>query len=65
MLLFGRYPNLAELAYGSDRRGCFEVPEEGKEPSSGIDCPDILPIECDDGDLHEPQAMLNSSPLVS
>ena len=34
-----RYPDLAELAYGSDRRGCFENPDEMKAPASGIDCP--------------------------
>ena len=62
-----RYPNIGELAYGSDRRGCFEIPDNVKEPTSDIDVPDILPIECDDerGDLHDPLAMMNPSQLVS
>ena len=61
-----RYPNVAEFAYGSDRRGCFEIPDNTKEPTSNIDCPDILPVECDDerGDLHDPMAMKNPCPLV-
>ena len=66
-IFFCRYPTIAELAYGSDRRGCFQIPSEDEDPTSGIDCPDILPIECDDerGNLHDPQAMENSSQLVS
>ena len=61
-----RYPDIAELAYGSDRRGCFEIPNDEDEPTCGIDCPDILPIECDDerGNLHDPLAMENPSQLV-
>ena len=35
-----RYPDIAELAYGSDRRGCFEIPHDEDEPTCGIDCPD-------------------------
>ena len=62
-----RFPNLTELAYGSDRRGCFEVPKEDQDPASDIECPDILPIQCDDprGNLHDPLAMKNPSQLVS
>ena len=61
-----RYPDLAELAYGSERRGCFENPDEMKAPTSGIDCPDILPVEHEDRDgYHMPEAMENPSPLVS
>ena len=62
-----RYPNIAELAYGHSRRGCFENPDDNKVPTRGIDCPDILPVEyADESDsLLDAQAMKNPSPLVS
>ena len=61
-----RYPNVAELAYGSRRRGCFENPDDNREPQTELDCPDILPVEHqeDIGHLHDPMAMKNPSQLV-
>ena len=31
------YPESSELCFGG-RKGCFETPEEGREPVSNIDC---------------------------
>jgi len=58
-------PSVAEPAYGSNRRGCFEDPDDTKDPSSNIDCPDILPVEFrEDGHYHDPNSMKNPSQLV-
>ena len=53
------------MAYGSERRGCFENPDNNKPPSDNIECPDVLPIEHEqrDGFPHR-LAMKNESPLV-
>jgi hypothetical protein len=61
-----RYPSIAELAYGSSRRGCFENPNNTKPPTEGLDCPDIAPVEYEEREgLPNPLAMNNSSQLVS
>ena len=60
-----RYPTTAELAYGSRRRGCFEDPDDVKHPTAGLDCPEITPVEYEEGDgQHNPLAMKNPSQLV-
>ena len=38
----------SQVSLGSDRRGCFEPPSETKEPTSDIECIDIVPIESTD-----------------
>ena len=61
-----RYPTLAELAYGSDRKGCFEKPDDRKPPSRDLDCPDIAPLEFKERvGLPNPDAMKNQSKLVN
>ena len=61
-----RYPSLAELAYGSTRKGCFEKPHATNQPSVDLDCPDIAPLGYEEGEVyHDPNAMKNPSQLVS
>ena len=40
-----RYPGLAEAAYGSERKGCFEPPHPENPPKSDLICEDLTPIE--------------------
>ena len=61
-----RYPTLYEVAYGTDRKGCFENPDDNKPPSRGLDCPDIVPLEYEERPgLPNHDAMKNPSQLVS
>ena len=57
-----RYPIEAELAFGQ-KRGCFQKPDETKEPQKNISCPDITPIELDPRKPNR-EAMRNQSILV-
>jgi hypothetical protein len=52
-----------QLAFGTTH-GCFELPDENKEPTQNIDCPAIEPLSHSDGDKTNREAMLNPSPLV-
>ena len=42
---FIHYPIESQLTLGNERRGCFEEVSETREPSTGITCLDIVPIE--------------------
>lgn len=60
-----RYPAIAELAYGHERRGCFENPSNNRQPKDGIQCPDIVPVEYEDREGYPNSlAMKNPSSLV-
>lgn len=59
---FGRYPILSQLAFGKFH-GCFEKPDENKEPLKNIDCPDVIPLKFSDR-IPDREAMRNDSPLV-
>ena len=59
---FGRYPILSQLAFGKFH-GCFEKPDENKEPLKNIDCPDVIPLKFSDR-KPDREAMRNDSPLV-
>ena len=59
---FGRYPTLSELSFGR-YHGCFEKPDEDKDPTKEIDCPDITPLKFSNNKTNR-DAMRNESPLV-
>ena len=58
-----RYPVLAELVYG-EFNGCFQKPSDSVLPDSNISCPDITPIEYQEKEMVNRQAMLNPSQLT-
>ena len=42
---FLKYPLESQLTLNDKRRGCFENPSDKRDPQTGLDCPNILPIE--------------------
>lgn len=54
---------LAELAYG-ELKGCFQKPSDSVLPDTNISCPDITPVEYQDTEIINRQAMLNGSQLI-
>lgn len=40
-----KYPIESQLSLNIDRRGCFETVSDTLDPTTDIDCPDIIPIE--------------------
>ena len=59
---FSRNKVLAELAFGKTH-GCYEMPDERKEPTQGVDCPAITPLSFSLKTTNK-EAMENPSTLV-
>ena len=52
-----------ELAFGATN-GCFEMPDEDKEPTKNLDCQALEPLSMSTAHVSDRDAMLNPSPLI-